>query len=107
MITGIVIGLFIGAHIGFFIGGWCAALKREDNEGEEFMNATREQILAAVNAAPAGVTTAILARRLGATKYNVSGALSKLAAYGFIRKSDEFFQGNRNLGCVWLPKARP
>jgi DNA-binding IclR family transcriptional regulator len=66
------------------------------------MNATREQILAAVNAAPRGATTAQLAHRLGAAKYNVGSILSKLAAYGHIRKLDP---PPGNVGFIWSPKA--
>lgn len=69
------------------------------------MNASRAQILAAVNATPHGVTTAVLAHKLGAAKYNVGSVLSKLAAYGEIRKSQTRHNGNRNLGFVWSPKV--
>ena len=71
------------------------------------MPVTRAQLLEAVQNEPHGVTTAILAERFGATRYNVSGALSKLAAYGYIRKSEVHRNGNRTIGCLWLPKAQP
>ncbi len=68
------------------------------------MNATRAQILEAVNNEPHGITSAQLARKLGATAYNVSGILSKLAAYGLIVKGESLRQGRRNNGCLWKPK---
>ncbi len=66
------------------------------------MNAPRAQILAAVEATPMGATTEQLAKRLGAAKYNVGSILSKLAAYGHIRKLDP---PPGNVGFIWSPKA--
>ena len=64
------------------------------------MNATRAEVLAAVNSSPHGVTTAELSERLGATAYNVGSVLSKLAAYGFIGK----IESGRCNGYLWLRK---
>jgi DNA-binding IclR family transcriptional regulator len=65
------------------------------------MNATRAEILQAINNEPAGITSAALAQKLGAPAYNVSSVLSKLAAYGEIRKGPG--TRNRGSGYVWLP----
>lgn len=45
---------------------------------------TRERVLAAINASRNEITTAQLAEQLGAPRYAIGSALSKLAAYGQI-----------------------
>jgi Mn-dependent DtxR family transcriptional regulator len=61
------------------------------------MTPTRDEILAAVNAEPVGITSADLARKLGSTAYSVSGTLSKLCAYGLIDRQPT----TRNGAYLW------
>ena len=67
------------------------------------MTATRAEILAAINAAPNGLTSAGLAEQLDSTAYNVSGVLSKLYAYGHI--SREPAAGRYGAVYRWKPKS--
>jgi len=47
----------------------------------------RERIVAILQESPNGLTSNQIAERLGVTAGNISSRLSKLAAYGIIRKS--------------------
>lgn len=69
------------------------------------MSPTKAEILAAVNASPEGVTSAQLAARLGGTTYNVSGTLSKLAAYGMIDAEVRGPKGTGKVYNIWKPRA--
>ena len=73
------------------------------------MNATRAEVLAAVNIEPIGITTAELAHKMRSTSYNVGSILSKLAAYGFISKTEQPVRdatGHRN-GYIWKRRVQP
>lgn len=50
------------------------------------MSEVTDIIIATLAAEPDGLTSAEVAERTGMTSYNVSGKLSKLAAYGMIDK---------------------
>lgn len=68
------------------------------------MRPTRAQVLAAVLAAPLGLTTYDLAMKLGSTANQVSGIVSKLAAYGNITSVP--IPGNRQ-ALRWKPWPDP
>ena len=67
------------------------------------MSCTREQVLAIINAAPAGVTTAQIADMLQTSNNNASVVASKLYNYGKIQR--EAIPGPR--GAIYRWKAKP
>jgi len=70
------------------------------------MSTTYAQVIAAIAASPAGITTVEIAETINGTTYNVSGIVSRLFRRGKIgRKAVLTAQGPR---CAWKPigKAR-
>lgn len=63
--------------------------------GGAVMSPTKSEVLAAINSAPAGLTTRQVHDALGGPDYAIAGKLSRLYAYGQIDK--ESAGGNRAL----------